>query len=248
MPAYQFIPTKGAKWKGTKDIKEAPDSPVYDLGKDGAKWTRTFNGPFTALIAACPKRLQSMSGFPGFLVDDIRIAKAKGTTGTMTVTLCTTPLPDPDSNAQDLPVDEIEWVEVNKKLETHKRYQPGGDAALTDPDLDKIEEWKNATLARDRSTKFAALTTNAADFAAKVKRGQDSFNIYAPVVRVTTTLKVKPNTGKCGFRDTPPRNLAIAGYVFLKTADRATRQNRTWQRVEEWTGATVWDTDIYPAS
>lgn len=157
MPVVQLIPpVKTMVWRGTKDIQEAPDSPILDHDQSGLKWTRTFNGPFKTLQAARPLRLQSMSGFPGFFVDQARVQQGKGGTGTMTIVLTTAPLPDPDSGVPP-PVLEIEWVELSKHLETNSRYQPGGDNELSNTDFDKIEEWKNQSTASTRASLYAEI-------------------------------------------------------------------------------------------
>jgi hypothetical protein len=248
--AYQGVSPKAVKWRGTRDIKESPDSPLFEDTASGGKWTRTFNGTFSALMAARPKRLQVLPGYNGFYVDDVRVQKDKGTTGRMTIVLTNAPIQSPDQTEAVL---EIEWVEVNKKLETHPRYQTDGEKPLDDNDLDIIEEWKNASTAQERSAVYARIAAEggypeAKDFVDKLKRGEDSYNIGAPVVRLTTNHFTKPKTSKCYFREQPPGDAAVPGYKYLKTADRVFRHDRAWQRVQEWTGAESIDEDLYPAA
>lgn len=221
-------------WKGTKDLKDSPESPSYEENSNGAVWTIVKQGPFGACLASKPIRGQELSGFTGVAVDTVRIQKAHGGTGTLTVTLTTAPIED------RTPVLEIEWIETQKKLESHKFFK-----TLTPAHWDKIEDWRNATTAADRSTKYAALTGLLQKFADKILKGEDSYVVYSPVARVTTSSPTKPNTGGCGMKDNPPAQIKIQTYKYLKTADRAVRQSMKWQRVEEWTGAEEIDDDLY---
>src|SRR5581483_537309 len=185
------MPTE--RWKGTTAIKEAPSSPVFENTKDGPRYTRTFNGPYTALLGNTPARLGTMTGVPsGFYVDTVRVEKAPGNRGIMTVTL--TPAPIQDYTFEANQTLEVEYVEIQKRIETHPMFNavtaesshPNANKyALTDDDLDAIEEWKNQTTATDRKTKYDALSDNAKALAQRIKRGQDSYVIYAPVCRVT---------------------------------------------------------------
>jgi hypothetical protein len=69
------------------------------------------------------------------------------------------------------------------------------------------------------------------------KKGTESFMLYAQVSRVTTKHAAKPSTFKCGYRSSPPSACRVAGYEYLKTADRLSRQSRSWTPTQEWTGA-----------
>ncbi len=241
-----------ARWKGTTDVKEQANSRLFETSKEGPRYTLIYKGPYTAIMGNLPARLSNISGVAStYFVDTVRVEKGPGGTGTMTVTMTPAPIQDYtfDTNA----VFEVEWIEVQKKLETHPRYLDGGAKALNDADLDAIEEWKNAASASLRTAAYAKLTSNsgvsgnATDFVDKLKHGTDSFVIYSPLCRVTTKHASKPDVSECGLRNDPPSGCKVNGYIYLKTADRATR-DRTWTRVQEWTGATLWDTDLYADS
>jgi len=233
-----------AVWRGATGMKEDPSSPVVGSNKDGVTLTRIWNGPYATVKASVPARLSIVAGSPGVFVDTTRLEKLTGDRGRLTVELSSNPFPDPDSD-----VLELEWVEIQKPLLQHKRYQPGGVKALSDSDLDAIEEWKNAATAAARGVAYGKLTANAKDFADKFKRGTESFVIYAPVARVTTRSVARPACGRCGMISDPPSDAKPAGsYVYLKTADRRTRQDRMWARAQEWTGGDAVDADIYPTS
>jgi hypothetical protein len=228
-------------WKGSREMQEDPESPINGNNKDGATQTRIFNGPYATLASAIPARLSNVIGSPLTLyVDTTELKKQPGGNGKLTINLSANPFPDPGQDVQ-----ELEWVEIQKPLLQHPRYQPGGVRALTDTDLDQIEEWKNATTATLRASTYARLTANAADYVDKIKRGEESFVLYAPVVRVTQKTPSMPACGGCGKISTPTEGQPSAEYVYLKTADRRMRQDRNWSRVQEWTGAQSIDTDIY---
>ena len=242
------------RWKGTNDFKEQPTSPVFENTKDGPKMTRTFRGPYAKLVSDQPQRLAVMVGSPSdFKVDSVRIAKQPGGSGEMTVVL--TPAPIEDYTFENNEVLEVEWLEVSKKLEEHPFFlkaefvngATNGTAALTADDLDKIAAWKNASGVTDRVAAWGTLSANAKIFVNYLKVGVDSYVQYAPVARRTTKYSAAPTLGKCGRRSNPPAAIKIDGYEYLKTADRLTK-DRTWTRVEEWTGALYVDHTLYPAS
>ncbi len=91
---------------------------------------------------------------------------------------------------------------------------------------------------------YSALSDNAKALVDRLKRGQDTYVVYAPVARRTTKFSTKAGNTRCGFLSNPPGDAAVAGYLYLKTADRSTR-DRNWTRSEEWTGADEIDTEIY---
>lgn len=230
------------RWKGVSALTEAPTSPRFDYTETGDTCTRSFGGPYLTLKTNAPKRGQVMNGSPStYKVSTVSLEKAPGGRGILTVTLSTVAAPPFD---EDVP--EVEWNEIQKKLELHPRYTTGAHA-LTSSDLDKIEDWRNAASASERDKKYAALSSrpNAQEFINKLRRGQDSYVIYSPVCRITRKTTLKPTNTKCGIIDSPPASVRVAGYDYLKTADRSSRQNNYWTRTQEWTGAESVDPDIY---
>lgn len=245
-------------WRGSKKLEPQPDSPKFRQDKGGPVWTYAFAGPYAVVLAAKPQRLATFRGLPlNFFIDTVALDKAPGGRGILTLTATPSPAEGIDSAGltTSSPVVEVEWVEIQKKLETHPRYNDGGAKALTDQDRNDIEMWRDgrdAVLrtafkykAEDESTK--TLSDNAQDFAAKILRGTDSYVIYVPLVRVTTKSRGRPPTAKCGIRSRPSEG-AVNGYLYLRTADRRTRQEGSWTRVQEWTGADLIDADLYPAT
>lgn len=223
-------------WKGTKDLKEDPNSPKFENSASGPRYTRIFTGPYQTADSKKPARLVNMVGTPAsFYVDTVEVAKMPGGRGQLTVTL--TPAPQQDYSTEGNATLEVEWVEVQKKIETHPHF-----AALSPKLREKVQEVVDGK--RSIDTLASSLATALAE---RLLAGQDSYVVYSPVARRTTKHSTPPATSACGKREMPPADIAIAGYVYLKTADRRTR-DRTWSRVEEWTGGLEIDELIYPAA
>lgn len=241
-------------WRGSKQLTQAPTSPEFTDGKDGPTWTYSYEGQWSVVTGAIPLRGTRVAGMePLFAIDTVRVQKQPGGRGTMSFTVCKLPLPSVDEENKDTL--EVEWVQIEKKLETHPLYKSGA-GALTDEDLVDIDFWKDEKDPANRKAfkylpetgAVVTLSANAIAFCKKLLRGQDSYADYAPICRATTTTTKAPLNTKCGITDSPPRDVTIAGYQYLKTADRATRRDRKWERVREWTGANSIDSDIYKSS
>jgi hypothetical protein len=234
-----------AVWRGTKDIKEQPGSPDYTENAAGEKYVRTFRGPYQTLFNTRPRKGGTMIGYAGFYVDEVNChpdASGKSGPGTLVVTLIN------DSFDSESPTVEIEWVEVRQPAEQAPIFAAGGAKQLTDVDLDKIAEWKAADTSVKRTSIYGGMSANAKYFTNKLRRGQDTYVVYAPVHRSTTRSFRAPGSSKCGKKVGTPTG-APAGYEWLQTADRAVRQGGggKFERSIEKTGADVVDTDFYPA-
>lgn len=229
------------KWRGAVGMRESPNSPKYEHTQDGERWTKIYTGPYSLLIGNKPLRLQGFQGVPG-KVDTVLVEKMPGGNGLMTVTLKPNPLPDQDSKDTEKPTLEVEWMELQKRAETHPIYATDGSKALTDSDLQAIDLWKNST-AGDRASKFTALSDNAKNLAAKILKGEDSYIVFYPIIRRTTPRSDGPSATSAGKINEPP--ITVNGFEFLKTADRHIRRGTCWSQVEEWTGAEKIDTDFY---
>jgi len=239
-------------WKGNAALTECPDSPVITVTKDGYSVVLMYSGPYAACVAAMPGRFSAAGGLSSSLfADTIEVKKLPGGKGLLTITFNPSPSPSPDSNTS---IHEIEWAEVQRPLAQHKRFQPGGDNPLDDGDWTDIDGWKaeqTQSLRKDFKYKPAegatiTLGDGAIEFCQKLLRGQESYNEYTPIARLTTTSLEKPTTGTCGIiNNSPPVEGIPDSYKWLKTADRACKRSRTWERVQEWTGTWWWDTDIY---
>ena len=235
------------RWKGSKGTKEDPSSPKLSNTKDGWKQTRIFNGMYETMEKALPDRLSNLAGSPDTLfVDTVLLEKLPAGRGKLTIELVSSPIGDPNTSTP-----ELEWMEIQRPLLQHPRYQSGGAMALNDDDLDIIEEWKNAATAAERKTIYAKIVglqmDGALDFVDKLKHGQESYTVHAPVVRLTTKSAAEPACGGCDVITMPPGEAhPPAGYAWLKSADRKVRQEGLWCRVQEWMGADDIDGDLYP--
>jgi hypothetical protein len=194
-----------------------------------------------------------------------------GSVGLLTITLCPSPQPDTES-ASNICL-EAEWVEITKPLMSHPMFNAtdpnsvhpnAGKYVLNDTDRDTIANWQdppgNGT-ATTRAAIYSAASANAQAYIKRLQKGTDSYVIYAPVIRQTTKNQNAPTISNCGEISTPPQGFlqeigigvntnpdttsVYDDYVFLQTADRATR-DRYWSEVEEWTGADSVDDEIYP--
>ena len=230
------------RWVGTAAIQEQPGSPKITNSGSGAKVLRTYRGPFSALVSAQPNPGQTVDGSIG-KVETVEIQPDGAGTegpGTMVVTL-----------ADDQITYEIDAATLEKPLALHPRYITDGAKALSIDDHNKISAWQNAQSAQDLANAYTALSANAKDYVDKLRLGEEAYLVPAPIARKTTRSYVKPTTqgiGKTGAPDGFPD--LPAGYQWLKTSDKGIKQGirASWERVEEWTGADKWDTDIYPAA
>ena len=213
--------------------------------------TLIYTGQFLDLLAKQPKPGQTVANYDNtFVVEKVVVTPEQGKKGTMTVSLVKESPEYANQAAPPLPTYEVEWAQVDRKLEQAPVFQSGGTYALDSDDLDEIDEWRNQSTASTRATKYAALSANAKVFVDKIKRGQESYIIFAPVARKTSYTYQPPSASSAGKRQTPTGFPALpAGFVWLKTADRSTRTGTKgkWERTEEWTGADAWDTDVYAA-
>ena len=98
----------------------------------------------------------------------------------------------------------------------------------------------------DATNTEKTLTAGEIVWADKIRKGVESYLLFAPVITLTGTYDGRPDSGVPGYIATPP--VSVDGFEYLKTADRVRQnQDRTWERVQQWTGADEWDTDIYTA-
>jgi hypothetical protein len=239
-------------WRGSRQIHLQPGYPEEVTTANGTRVTLVYEGPYATLRATKPRIGQAVVGFPGIPVDQCVVkpkeAGASGP-GTLTITLANDSTPG-DMITTGLPdiVEEVEWIDLARKLEQAPIYAAGGSRALTDADLDGIEEWRNADTREKRTSVYAALGANAKHYVDKLRRGQETFVMPSPVVRRTTKTFAAPSSTKMGRRVGKPSAKAPNGYEWLATADKATRTGGRgkWDRVEEFTGAEKWDADIYP--
>lgn len=231
-------------WRGTEQMQEEPGSPHEIFMWDQWQATRRFRGKYTDLKANRPLAGQRM-GETEYYISKVELIKQAGGTGLMIVHLNTLITSGTGGAANDITY-EVEWMPIEKPLVAAPVFV-SGTYALDADDHEKIDVWQNERSAAN----YGALSANAKKFADKILEGIETFLLAAPVARKTTRSALKPTSSACGKRQTPANFPGLPqGYVWLKTADRAIKpgDNAPWERVEEWTGADKWDTDLYPTS
>ena len=115
-------------WRGTTGVTERLGSPVVEFSDLGVKATRVYDGVFTYLLANTPSVGSVMPDMGNLQVERVRVTPTGGGAGTMTVLMKMEGIPA--LTATQVPVYETEWVEVQKDILRHPRYQPGGVDAL----------------------------------------------------------------------------------------------------------------------
>lgn len=248
----------GNIWFGTTDITETVGSPLYDFTASKNEATRVFEGQFEILLAGKPAIGSTMSGFTAFTVERVQVKNLEGDKGQMTVGLfqavsmgyLNTGLPID-------PIYEIDWVQVDKPLETHPIYKnPSGTYNLTDDDLVDLQTWEQEpdpvlkkAFSYNVNGDTATLGPNAQNIAKKKLKGVTSYLLFIPVLKKTSSGYQPPSTSAAGHVEVPPGFPSVpTGYTFIKTADRGQRtgKNKKWERQEEWTGFDTVDSDLYP--
>ncbi len=250
--------------KSYPGLTESDGSPkiVFQNGETSA--ARKFVGTLADCLAAAPQPGAAYQDLPveGLRVVSATITPGHGGLAELTVELSTR-IGGGGGGGQNEPATlEVEWTMLEKPIESAPPF-----AGLSAADLAKIQAWENlpfrctqrkqgfqypvSPLIEEPDPKnnahWVTFTGAVLLLAQKIAQGIESWQVPVPVVRRTRVTWEQPTVTRCGRRETPP--IEIAGYQFIKTADRAVREGRSgpWKRVEEWTGAETWDADLYPA-
>lgn len=246
------LATTHSRWRGAESIKLQPTYPRFKRTAKGAVLTLVFRGPYVDLRTYGPAIGDSITlgAFDYAPSDELVYANSAecqpdgaGEDGAGTLTVVYTNEADAGAVLTSSNITrEIDWTLLEKPLIQHPRYATGGDKELTDADRKDIEAWR----ADPGTETYGALTDNAKDYVNKVRKGIENFVVPAPLVRKTTRGTSAPTVSACGEIESPD-GPHPSGYIWLKTADRGIRQAPAsgWERVEEWTGAKSWDTDLY---
>jgi hypothetical protein len=92
------------------------------------------------------------------------------------------------------------------------------------------------------------LSANAQDYATKRLKGEESYRLYAPVIRQTSETDTAPTANPCGLIEQPPHAAnPPSGYTWQRSAQRITRTGPygKYRLQLEWQGAERIDADIY---
>lgn len=222
------------KLLGRIAIYEQAGSPHYTEDSGGGTITRTYQGPMEILLQNRPAIGATTSEAGYYLVSSDCKPITPACIGELTL-VYSNKNEYTWSNENPETVIEVEWSQIEKPLATHPRY-----SSISQDDLKKVEDILSGKL---EATEVSGVRVQ--EYLEKRLRGVDSYLVFAPVVRKTSTTRNRPGTGSCGQISSPP--IGVSGFQFLKTADSARQSSltRVWERSEEWTGADKWDSDIY---
>ncbi len=146
---------------------------------------------------------------------------------------------------------EIEMAQLEKPLLAHPSCS--GYADVVDKWRNSPPEIRNAdkyVTGREEDGEYETADLSSSELAvvAKIRKGVESYLVFAPVVTKTSKSAAMPDVaGGCGKRGAPALK-PQGDWDWLKTGDRAGQQSDgSWQRPEIWTAADEWDQDLYEA-
>ena len=152
----------------------------------------------------------------------------------------------------------VEMAQIEKPLLTHPRYRDVAEAvAMWRDEADAT--LRNAYKYTDAGGTEQTLTGRALEAAEKIRKGVESYLVWAPVIRRSTAglrhATVGQGMGKIHTGTPNIDGISVAGsWKWLKTADSAetywTEDEKgddceRCSREELWTGADDWDDDLY---
>lgn len=145
---------------------------------------------------------------------------------------------------------EVDCAVVEKPLRAKPEYSPyGAVITLWEAAPADLRSQKKYV---DEEGETRDLDGRAAEYAALVLAGVESYVVFAPVVRITSTYERRPDgIGKNMCKRGKPPASAIAGvsgtWEWLKNGDTRTYNaaDDTWTRVETWQAADKWNDTLY---
>ena len=233
--------------KGDVANRDLPESGAWTVD-DATTVTLVWGGTYEALALAQPSKGDVYLDYPKMPVQGSTLLPRRGGLGQLTI-LLSNRMEESGVEADELYSRwEIDWQQIEKDLVRHPYIADDASAAdiIEDVELWKAGESKLRAQFKyvDKDGSELTLLDKALEVATKLQRGQESYVVYAPVMRLLTNYQGRPDAATCGYIDVPTES--IAGFVYLKTGDRLAQQSDDmWTRTEEWTGADSWDADIY---
>ena len=235
------------RWTGHKAIKMDPNYPEYfrQGGNEGYRFA--YNGPYRALLAAKPADGDQVKDFPGYYIGDLAIkplGQGLDGAGVMTVT-ATSVVGGGTSTPEDQTVTEIDSGRLEKSIFQHERF-----AGISVENVRILKKGIEEHTPLDELALVAPVPTSVPELYELLLRGQDTYIVSAPVVRITKTSSAFSGVDPVGVgtRTTDkPHPDAPDGLVWLTTASRATQTGRRgkWEKVTEKSGADEWTEIIY---
>lgn len=253
-----------ARWRGARTLTEGPESPDWDFQASKISCTRDFSGPYAEALSNRPAYGQFMTDLNDeqLLVINVKVKRQPGGKGRLIVILeKEVKALDASQDSKIPPRYEIEWQQIERRIQAHPIYDVGGARELSSGDRIALQLWETESDYELRADfKFTSssgspmsLTLNAQNAAQKLLKGTDSFIEFVPVLRRTTLLRGLHTAAPCGIRllaaQLPADVLPFAptGYQWMKNADRGTQSGKFGQheRIEEWIGSKKIDEDLY---
>jgi hypothetical protein len=229
-----------------------PGFPQYSNSEKSFRTTIEYVGLQATLAPAVPENNEEWGDYPG-IVASSELRPLPGT-DYAELTIVTEYFFDSGDGdeagiAQEVTY-EVEWAMFQRSLFEHPEFAVGGGGtyALNAEDIAAIDAWENSPPSikkefyYEENNSGKPLSANARKFAEGRNLGQESWEDYAPIIRMTTRyVNGLPSTSEAGLIDNTPPNFvgAPSGYEWRKSADRAVKSGgqSKWDRVEEWTGA-----------
>lgn len=197
--------------------------------------TQTYTGKYEDCLSKRPDIGSKVAGFgANVLVERTRVKRVGGGRGILVV-ISGYDRPDNESgtNQTHQPSLEVDWVRYDKPVASHPMFD-----SLTAAQKKEIIDAAQTT--GSLAPGYGEVGEKLFD---KVAAGQESYMLFAPVVRRLTASTMRLSTSTAGKIDTPP--ISVGSFEYVKTADNSRREGRRWVRMEEWTGADKWDEDFY---
>jgi hypothetical protein len=243
-------------WRGSKLLRELPALNLEETLETTVR-DQEYEGPYEICLSQRPQPGQR-EAVTGLTITSVKVTRKAGGLGRLTLRFewkLDTGTPPPAGQTQ-----EVDWIETDRDLLQHPRYQTGGAKPLTNDDVVQLKMWedepnwsirKQFKYREDTSKKNdpqLTLSANAQDYAKKKLRGQDTYHVFSPVVKRTTKVSTPFQGTELGKKlsSLPSGLVCPAGWVWMKMADRSIRSGAgKWERSEEWSGYTYIDPDLY---
>lgn len=236
-------------WRGTTALVEAPTSPEVTINEK-VVMVRTWEGPHALCWASAPFRGALGTGLSaGLRVTESRVARRKGTIGTLSVRYESSGQP---SGASLPPNDEgLSFQELDRGMRDHPQFNT----------LSRVEQGYVRTVVETSDTdnahqdallRIAALTGGKEQLCYRlvelIQKDITHFRAWFPKYsRVIYSWNPPASTSAGGFVQTPP-NPAVAlpaGVTWLREGDSVNFDGTHYRHEQRWTGGTDLEPGIY---
>lgn len=241
---------------------ELPDSPEIETTAQGRTGTRRYSGTWEECRANEPAPGDTYVDLPGLVVAKTNL-KYGSPYASLVVSLAT-PGGGNDDPGDDPLAGAIWYLDKTELLKPAREvpiYGPDGSQNLNAGDGDAYVAAYMAIYTKGPASdadqqawqdSLDNLWTNMPDAAkhliTRLKRGQTTYPIAAPVVKAVIQSFNPPRTFKGYVRDTPNHPIVPPGYDWLYTGTIANFRTDLgiYEATHEWLGAEYWDEDWYP--